>query len=178
MGTRSLFGYKEDDKYKLGYNSHDGYPSGLGELLLKYFNTQELAKRLVNEVKELPGVGYTTIEDMLKAQESNKKYFDECEVIEYESIKELLENYSDVEYLYIFDEVWKVYRDAYEEPKPLNNRLIYLDDNPLTEDDLPELEETLEKIAYNWSIFMNPLNISAITVSRKNIEDALKPWLS
>jgi hypothetical protein len=176
MGTHALFGYLDEDGiYKLGYSSSDGYPSGLGELLLKHFNTQELAERLVNEVKELPGVRYTSIEEMLKDQESND-YFKSCEVIEYESIKELLKDYSDVEYLYIFDGIWKVYRDAYEEPKLLTNRMIYLDDNPLTEEDIPELEETLAKIAYNWKM-LTLLCTEDMDRSQLKITELLKPWL-
>jgi len=177
MGTRAIYGYKDGDTYKLGYNSQDGYPSGLGRLLINHYNTWDLVKRLVHEVKEIPDFE-VTIEDMLKRQQGRD--YDDCEVIECTSLEKLLEEYGDVEYLYLFDGVWRVCYSDLSHSRVVTNRVVYLDDNPLSEDDLQDLEETLEQVAFNWQSLSGALvarDFDKIAETQKVINKLLEVWL-
>ncbi|MGQ1928170.1 hypothetical protein ACQ1R0_03780 [Ornithobacterium rhinotracheale] len=48
MATRAYLFVKENEQYKGIYNHSDGYPSYLGKMLKKYYNTAEKANQLVN----------------------------------------------------------------------------------------------------------------------------------
>ena len=47
MSTHAAIGYLENERAHYVYCHSDGYPSYLGRMLLKYYNTEKLAKELV-----------------------------------------------------------------------------------------------------------------------------------
>lgn len=48
MGTSSNINVKVQDKYHSVYCNYDGYPEGVGKMLVENYNTQELAETLVS----------------------------------------------------------------------------------------------------------------------------------
>jgi hypothetical protein len=49
MATRALIGYLDDDRtFTCTYNHYDGYPSGLGKVLDKFYDTDERARVVAN----------------------------------------------------------------------------------------------------------------------------------
>ncbi len=49
MSTHCNIGYKKDGKYYYTYCHFDGYLSGVGEFLIKDFNSEELAIKLIDK---------------------------------------------------------------------------------------------------------------------------------
>lgn len=49
MATRGLVCIKDGDTYKCVYNHYDSYPSCLGSVLTRHYNSTELVKQLIEK---------------------------------------------------------------------------------------------------------------------------------
>ena len=77
MATRALIGFLDDDKQFVGtYNHYDGYPEGLGKILIKHFNDRDAAERLANTgyISSIDNEG--NIDSKFKDQEPYYKVID------------------------------------------------------------------------------------------------------
>lgn len=61
MGTSSNIGYKKDNEYHYVYSNFDGYLEGVGSTLASKYNSEALARALVEEGSmSYPGESYVS----------------------------------------------------------------------------------------------------------------------
>ena len=133
MGTRSaiIVELTQEDKDKLQLENHfnflimtcqyDGNPNYNGKVLLKYYNTQKRAVRLVNKVKHVSA--------LMPTLKETKKYMDKyfkgmspiTEKDVYNNWKGCLQNYI---YVYRLNEGWRVHTIDYRTGKLSQGRLL------------------------------------------------------
>jgi len=118
MSTRSVIGIKQNDTYITVYCHSDGYPEYNGTILDLYYNQPELAKELIS-LGDL-----SIIKPKLAADENVVHNFDVRangvtvayhrdrgekyqKPEKFNSLKEIIDYYSNCSYLYVFDEQWK-----------------------------------------------------------------------
>ena len=100
MSTNSLvaFGH-EDGTVTSSYVHYDGYSTGVGEVLLENYNTEELARELATTL------GYaTTLRDTVAKSHKDRANSDEPEVYsDYLDFENYIYTNSHLEYVYIWD---------------------------------------------------------------------------
>lgn len=105
MSTRSLIAVKKEDKsYDAIYCHFDGYPEGVGAMLLEDYNTRELVEKLISN-GDMSSLGETVEKCVFYHRDRGE----DLNIGKYKTKKELNRAYRDslCEYLYIFKEgVW------------------------------------------------------------------------
>lgn len=105
MSTRSLIAVKKEDKsYDAIYCHFDGYPEGVGAMLLENYNTKELVEKLISN-GDMSSIGETTEKCVFYHRDRGE----ELNIRSYKTKTELKKAYKDswCEYLYIFNKgVW------------------------------------------------------------------------
>ena len=99
MATRSYIGIlKENGKVEAVYCHYDGYYKGVGDKLVNFYNSKELAQKLVNLA------GFSALEETLTAtkKEAGKDFKKETFASIYDFIQ-CAKMESDTEYIYLFD---------------------------------------------------------------------------
>lgn len=105
MSTRSLIAVKkEDESYDAIYCHFDGYPDGVGVVLLEYYNTKELIEKLISN-GDMSSIGKTTETCLFYHRDRGE----ELNISNYKTKTELNESCKNrwCEYLYVFNKgVW------------------------------------------------------------------------
>ena len=105
MSTRSLIAVKKEDKsYDAIYCHFDGYPEGVGAMLLENYNTKELVEKLISN-GDMSSIGETTEKCVFYHRDREE----ELNIRSYKTKRDLNKAYKDswCEYLYIFNKgVW------------------------------------------------------------------------
>lgn len=116
MATRSNIGIEENGNVKYVYCHWDGYPSWVGAILKKYYNTEEKVKNLI-ELGSISSLARSLDETIFYIRDGNEKY-SSCKPLT-TTIKEYI-NHGDpmIEYLYLYnkDNGWVCY-DKYNDEK-------------------------------------------------------------
>ena len=114
MSTRSFIAVKKEDKsYDAIYCHFDGYPEGVGAMLLENYNTKELIEKLISN-GDMSSIGKTTKECVFYHRDREE----ELNISRYKTKAELDKAYraSWCQYLYIFNEdVWYCNGEKLEE---------------------------------------------------------------
>lgn len=105
MSTRSLIAVKKEDKsYDVIYCHYDGYPEGVGAMLLENYNTKELIEKLISN-GDMSSIGKTTEECVFYHRDRGEN-LNICRYKTKAGLKKAFKN-SWCEYLYVFNEdVW------------------------------------------------------------------------
>ena len=119
ISIRTFDEARQEYKCKTAYLSHDGYITGkfsAGELLLKHYNTAELAQGLI-DLGGMRAIGETA---------------DKCEVLQgYEPVenagKYAITTYAHVEYEYIFNTLVSAWFVGYQSPETYTMEFTRLD---------------------------------------------------
>ena len=100
MSTNSLVGYlNEDGTVVTSYVHYDGYATGVGEMLLENYNSEELARELATTL----GYASSLSETVAKSHEGRANS-DEPEVYEdYHEFEEHIRECTYLEYVYVWD---------------------------------------------------------------------------
>lgn len=105
MSTRSFIAVKKEDKsYDAIYCHFDGYPEGVGAMLLENYNTKELVEKLISN-GDMSSIGGTTEKCVFYHRDRGE----ELDIGSYKTKAELKKAYKDswCEYLYVFNKnVW------------------------------------------------------------------------
>ena len=100
MSTNSLVAYlKKDGMVTSSYVHYDGYTTGVGEMLLENYNSEELARELATDL------GYaSSLRETIAASHEDRANSDVSEVYEdYHEFEEYIRECSHLEYVYVWD---------------------------------------------------------------------------
>ena len=100
MSTNSLVAYlREDGSVVSSYVHYDGYSTGVGEMLLENYNSEELARELATDL------GYaSSLRETIAASHEDRANSDVSEVYEdYHEFEEYIRECSHLEYVYVWD---------------------------------------------------------------------------
>ena len=100
MSTNSLVAYlREDGSVVSSYVHYDGYSTGVGEMLLENYNSEELARELATDL------GYaSSLRETISASHEDRANSDVSEVYEdYHEFEEYIRECSHLEYVYVWD---------------------------------------------------------------------------
>ena len=100
MSTNSLVAYlNEDGSVVSSYVHYDGYATGVGEMLLEHYNSEERAKDLAW------CLGYaSSLKETISESHEDRANTDEAETYEsYEDFEEYIRECSHLEYVYAWD---------------------------------------------------------------------------
>jgi hypothetical protein len=100
MSTNSLVAIlNKDNTVTSSYVHWDGYATGVGEMLLENYNSEELSRELATTL------GYaSSLRETIAASHEDRSNSDEPETYEdYESFEEIIRDRSYLEYVYIWD---------------------------------------------------------------------------
>ena len=100
MSTNSLVGYlNEDGTVVTSYVHYDGYATGVGEMLLEHYNSEERARDLAW------CLGYaSSLKETISESHEDRANTDEAETYEsYEDFEEYIRECSHLEYVYVWD---------------------------------------------------------------------------
>ena len=100
MSTNSLVAYlNEDGTVVSSYVHYDGYATGVGEMLLEHYNSEERAKDLAW------CLGYaSSLKETISESHEDRANTDEAETYEsYEDFEEYIRECSHLEYVYVWD---------------------------------------------------------------------------
>ena len=101
MSTNSLVAYlrKEDNSVVTSYVHYDGNTTGVGEMLLENYNSEELARELATDL------GYaSSLRETIAASHEDRANSDVSEVYEsYELFEEFIRESTYLEYVYVWD---------------------------------------------------------------------------
>ena len=106
MSTNSLVAYlNEDGSVVSSYVHYDGYATGVGEMLLEHYNSEERAKDLAW------CLGYaSSLKETISESHEDRANTDEAETYEsYEDFEEYIRECSHLEYVY----VWYTHKDEW-----------------------------------------------------------------
>lgn len=108
MSTRCRIAINEGDSFRSIYCHYDGYPKYVGNILLKYYNSKEMATKLIDlgDISCLLPMLDKTEEQSYHIKEQGAR-----RIIEFENLKDMVDYFiqSDQEYLYLWDNgKWKV----------------------------------------------------------------------
>jgi hypothetical protein len=110
MSTRARFGILYDGNVDSSYCHNDGYPAGLGKALKENYKTVEDVSDLI-EMGDASSIKETIEDSVFYCRDRGEKRFDTAPYSE--KLSSYLEDYSDSEYLYLFDtdkEGWICYK--------------------------------------------------------------------
>ncbi len=106
MSTNSLVAYlNEDGSVVSSYVHYDGYTTGVGEMLLEHYNSEELARELATDL------GYaSSLRETIAASHEDRANTNEAETYEsYEDFEKYIRECSHLEYVYVWkDGEWMV----------------------------------------------------------------------
>ena len=122
MSTKCLLGIREGDIYRYSYCHYDGYPEGVGKILIDHYNNPDKIEALLNRGD------MSSLEPTIE----NTEFYDECEdnCCNIHMIPDRFQ-----EYIYVYEtNKWK----CYEIPFPYND--IFYDINDLKEFDLRSIQ--------------------------------------
>lgn len=132
MGTRSAIFVEltKEDKEKLNiFNteldflmltcSYDGYPSYMGKVLLKYYNTQKKAFRLVNKAKHV-----SAVEPTIKETKKNIVFKGISPIPKEDVYAHWRGSMMNYIYVYSLNEGWRVHQINYRTDKLTEGRLL------------------------------------------------------
>jgi len=100
MSTNSLVAYlNEDGSVVSSYVHYDGYATGVGEMLLEHYNSEERARDLAW------CLGYaSSLKETISESHEDRANTDEAETYEsYEDFEEYIRECSHLEYVYVWD---------------------------------------------------------------------------
>ena len=100
MSTNSLVAYlNEDGSVVSSYVHYDGYATGVGEMLLEHYNSEERARDLAW------CLGYaSSLKETISESHEDRANTDEAETYEsYEDFEEQIRECSHLEYVYVWD---------------------------------------------------------------------------
>ena len=100
MSTNSLVAYlTEDGSVVSSYVHYDGYATGVGEMLLEHYNSEERARDLAW------CLGYaSSLKETISESHEDRANTDEAETYEsYEDFEEYIRECSHLEYVYVWD---------------------------------------------------------------------------
>lgn len=101
MSTNALIGITNDDgTIDMIYNHWDGYPEGVGKILIDCYNTKEKLRELINlgNISSLDeDIDHTTFYHRDRDED-----FEENKPIHCQKVKEVLDMYSGIEYVYLY----------------------------------------------------------------------------
>ena len=100
MSTNSLVAYlNEDGSVVSSYVQYDGYATGVGEMLLEHYNSEERARDLAW------CLGYaSSLKETISESHEDRANTDEAETYEsYEDFEEYIRECSHLEYVYVWD---------------------------------------------------------------------------
>lgn len=100
MSTNSLVAYlREDESVVSSYVHYDGYSTGVGEMLLENYNSEELARELATDL------GYaSSLRETIAASHEDRANSDVSETYEdYHEFEEYIRECSYLEYVYVWD---------------------------------------------------------------------------
>ena len=100
MSTNSLVAYlNEDGSVVSSYVHYDGYATGVGEMLLENYNSEELARELATDL------GYaSSLRETIATSHEDRANSDVSEVYEdYHEFEEYIRECSHLEYVYVWD---------------------------------------------------------------------------
>ena len=101
MSTNSLVAYlrKEDNSVVTSYVHYDGNTTGVGEMLLENYNSEELARELATDL------GYaSSLRETIAASHEGRANTDVAETYEsYEDFEEFIRESTYLEYVYVWD---------------------------------------------------------------------------
>ncbi len=100
MSTNSLVAYlNEDGSVVSSYVHYDGYATGVGEMLLENYNSEELARELATDL------GYaSSLRETIEASHEDRANSDVSETYEdYHEFEEYIRECSHLEYVYVWD---------------------------------------------------------------------------
>ena len=100
MSTNSLVAYlREDGSVVSSYVHYDGYSTGVGEMLLENYNSEELARELATDL------GYaSSLRETIATSHEDRANSDVSEVYEdYHEFEEYIRECSHLEYVYVWD---------------------------------------------------------------------------
>ncbi len=100
MSTNSLVAYlNEDGSVVSSYVHYDGYTTGVGEMLLEHYNSEELARELATDL------GYaSSLRETIAASHEDRANTNEAETYEsYEDFEKYIRECSYLEYVYVWD---------------------------------------------------------------------------
>ena len=100
MSTNSLVAYlNEDGSVVSSYVHYDGYATGVGEMLLEHYNSEERARDLAW------CLGYaSSLRETISESHEDRANTDEAETYEsYEDFEEYIRECSHLEYVYVWD---------------------------------------------------------------------------
>ena len=100
MSTNSLVAYlNEDGSVVSSYVHYDGYATGVGEMLLEHYNSEERARDLAW------CLGYaSSLKETISESHEDRATTDEAETYEsYEEFEEYIRECSHLEYVYVWD---------------------------------------------------------------------------
>ena len=100
MSTNSLVAYlNEDGSVVSSYVHYDGYTTGVGEMLLEHYNSEERARDLAW------CLGYaSSLKETISESHEDRANTDEAETYEsYEDFEEYIRECSHLEYVYVWD---------------------------------------------------------------------------
>ena len=101
MSTNSLVAYlrKEDNSVVTSYVHYDGNTTGVGEMLLENYNSEELARELATDL------GYaSSLRETIAASHEDRANSDVAETYEsYELFEEFIRESTYLEYVYVWD---------------------------------------------------------------------------
>ena len=100
MSTNSLVAYlNEDGSVVSSYVHYDGYATGVGEMLLEHYNSEERARDLAW------CLGYaSSLKETISESHEDRANTDEAETYEsYEEFEEYIRECSHLEYVYVWD---------------------------------------------------------------------------
>ena len=106
MSTNSLVAYlNEDGSVVSSYVHYDGYATGVGEMLLEHYNSEERARDLAW------CLGYaSSLKETISESHEDRANTDEAETYEsYEDFEEYIRECSHLEYVY----VWDIHKDEW-----------------------------------------------------------------
>lgn len=108
MSTRCYIGKKNGKKVKFIYCHHDGYPDGVGDVLLNHYKQASVVDAMIEE-GDRTALGENYLEGSYTSFGEN--YEDNApSTVDYDSWISMIENKeTDCEYFYLFDddEMWK-----------------------------------------------------------------------
>ena len=100
MSTNSLVAYlKKDGMVTSSYVHYDGYTTGVGEMLLENYNSEELARDLAENL------GYaSSLKETIAASHEDRANSDVSETYDYEVFVNMIRESGHLEYVYVWDE--------------------------------------------------------------------------
>jgi len=124
MSTHAIVGYElPNGKFKIAGIHYDGYMEGVGKLLIKYFNSEKLAIKLISGgyMRSISGEGVPDYEAVQERDETSAQYVEKPDVDEIEDITNLIKNgYIDYIYIYIKNR-WVVITGLYDVISNMSN---------------------------------------------------------